>query len=91
MAQDGVGVLLTAHHRQDQAETVLMRMAHGSGIEGLKGMSVLAEVEGVRVFRPLLDVEPAVLRQVVEDAGLTPAEDPSNIDPHYARLRGTGP
>ena len=87
MAQDGVGVLLTAHHRQDQAETVLMRMAHGSGIEGLKGMSVLAEVEGVRVFRPLLDVEPAALRQVVEDAGLTPAEDPSNIDPHYERVR----
>ncbi len=46
MADDGATVLLTAHHLQDQAETVLMRMAHGSGIEGLKGMSAIALVEG---------------------------------------------
>jgi tRNA(Ile)-lysidine synthase len=87
MAEDGAGVLLTAHHRNDQAETVLMRLAHGSGIEGLRGMSDLADVEGVRVFRPLLDVDPVALRAVVEGAGLVPAEDPSNADPHYERVR----
>ena len=87
MAADGCGVLLTAHHRQDQAETVLMRMAHGSGIEGLKGISLWSEVEGVRVFRPLLATDPSTLRQLVADAGLSPAEDPSNIDPHYERVR----
>jgi tRNA(Ile)-lysidine synthase len=87
MAKDGISILLTAHHRQDQAETVLMRMAHGSGIEGLKGMAALAEVEGVRVFRPLLDIDPAALKSVVEQAGLTPAEDPSNSDLHYERVR----
>jgi tRNA(Ile)-lysidine synthase len=87
MASDGIGVLLTGHHQQDQAETVLMRMAHGSGIEGLKGMSPLADVEGVRVFRPLLRVDPLMLRQIVEDAGLTPALDPSNQDTHYERVR----
>lgn len=87
MAEDGASVLLTAHHLQDQAETVLMRMAHGSGIEGLKGMSDMAEIEGVRVHRPLLDIDPAALRAVVDGAGLTPAEDPSNKDPHYERVR----
>ena len=87
MAADGIGVLLTAHHRQDQAETILMRMAHGSGIEGLKGMSAFADVEGVRIFRPLLDVDPAPLRALVIGAGLTPAEDPSNSDSHYERVR----
>jgi tRNA(Ile)-lysidine synthase len=87
MAADGCGVLLTAHHRQDQAETVLMRMAHGSGIEGLKGISPWSEVEGVRVFRPLLLTDPAALRQLVAEAGLSSAEDPSNIDPHYERVR----
>lgn len=87
MEEDGATVLLTAHHRQDQAETVLMRMAHGSGIEGLKGMTAMAEVEGVRVHRPLLEVEPAALRAVVKGAGLVPAEDPSNVDPHYERVR----
>lgn len=87
MAEDGATVLLTAHHLQDQAETVLMRMAHGSGIEGLKGMAGMAEIEGVRVHRPLLHVEAASLRAVVDAAGLTPAEDPSNSDPHYERVR----
>jgi tRNA(Ile)-lysidine synthase len=87
MAEDGATVLLTAHHMQDQAETVLMRMAHGSGIEGLKGMAAMAAIEGVRVHRPLLAVDPTALRAVVDAAGLTPAEDPSNADPHYERVR----
>lgn len=87
MKKDGVGVLLTAHHRNDQAETVLMRMAHGSGIEGLKGMAEMAHVEGVRVHRPLLGIDPAALRAVVDAAGLVPAEDPSNSDDHYERVR----
>lgn len=87
MAEDGATVLLTAHHRRDQAETVLMRMAHGSGIEGLKGMTAMAEIEGVRVHRPLLGVDPAALHAVVVAAGFTPAEDPSNADPHYERVR----
>ena len=87
MAEDGATVLLTAHHLQDQAETVLMRMAHGSGIEGLRGMAAMAEIEGVRVHRPLLGLDPATLRALVDAAGLVPAEDPSNTDPHYERVR----
>lgn len=87
MAADGVPVLLTAHHRQDQAETVLMRLAHGSGVEGLKGMAPVAQVEGVQVHRLLLDIDPADLRAIVAEAGLTPAQDPSNTDSHYERVR----
>lgn len=87
MAADNAKVLLTAHHRADQAETVLMRLAHGSGLDGLKGMQAFSEVEGVRVFRPLLDVEPAALAAVVEAAGLFPAHDPSNDDEAYERIR----
>ncbi|MHA6297077.1 tRNA lysidine(34) synthetase TilS [Devosia sp. CAU 1758] len=87
MAEDGASLLLTAHHRADQAETVLMRLAHGSGIEGLKAMTPLSRVEGVEVFRPLLDVEPAGLHLLVQEAGLTPALDPSNDDIAYERVR----
>ncbi|HTN62643.1 MAG TPA: tRNA lysidine(34) synthetase TilS, partial [Devosia sp.] len=87
MTADGVPVLLTAHHRQDQAETILMRLAHGSGIEGLRGMASAATVEGVRVHRPLLALDPAELRAVIAEAGLVPAEDPSNTDSHYERVR----
>jgi tRNA(Ile)-lysidine synthase len=87
MAEDGVEVLVTAHHRDDQAETVLMRLAHGSGLHGLQGMSLEAEVEGVRVLRPLLGVAPEALRAVVAAAGLVPAQDPSNFDEDYERVR----
>ena len=87
MAEDGVTVLLTAHHRDDQAETVLMRMAHGSGIEGLRGMMPTSRIEGVLVHRPLLGVEPATLHATVAAAGLIPAQDTSNTDPHYERVR----
>ncbi len=87
MAEDGVEVLLTAHHRDDQAETVLMRMAHGSGIEGLKGMMPTSRIEGVLVHRPLLGIDPAALRATVAAAGLVPAQDPSNTDRQYERVR----
>jgi tRNA(Ile)-lysidine synthase len=87
MAEDDVGVLLTAHHRLDQAETVLMRLAHRSGLEGLRGMAATAMVEGVRVHRPLLGIDPKSLHQLVGEAGLVPAQDPSNNDEHYERVR----
>ena len=87
MVRDDVQVLLTAHHRDDQAETVLMRMAHGSGIEGLKGMARQAEIEGVAVHRPLLELDRAALERVVTEAGLVPVADPSNLDRHYERVR----
>jgi tRNA(Ile)-lysidine synthase len=87
MMADGADVLVTAHHRRDQAETVLMRLAHGSGLDGLSGMAALSLVEGVKVFRPLLSVDPEALLAMVEAEGLTPADDPSNRDPHYERVR----
>jgi tRNA(Ile)-lysidine synthase len=87
MQADGATILLTAHHRTDQAETVLMRLAHGSGIEGLKAMVPTSQVEGVTVFRPLLDVDPSILATLVREAGLDPARDPSNEDTTYERVR----
>ncbi len=87
LAADGAQVLMTAHHLGDQAETVLMRLAHGSGIEGLRGMDSVAVVEGCELFRPLLCVAPERLRQIVATAGLTPVSDPSNLDNDYERVR----
>lgn len=87
MREDDKVDLVTAHHMADQAETVLMRLAHGSGIDGLSGMHEMTFVEGCRVARPLLGVHPAELRRVVLEAGLAPVEDPSNTDPAYERVR----
>lgn len=87
MIADGAELVLTAHHLGDQAETVLMRLAHGSGIEGLRGMDRFATVEGCRIFRPLLGIDPEVLAEVMEQSELAPALDPSNGDRHYERVR----
>ena len=87
MQADGAEILVTAHHVDDQAETVLMRLAHGSGISGLSGMALFGAFEGVRLCRPLLGVERAHLRDLVREAGLTAAADPSNADEHYERVR----
>jgi tRNA(Ile)-lysidine synthase len=86
-SEDGADLVLTAHHLGDQAETVLMRLAHGSGIEGLAGMREVSFVEGCKIGRPLLGVRPEVLRAAVVAAGLTPAADPGNDDPTYERVR----
>lgn len=87
MAADGAEILVTAHHLADQAETVLMRLAHGSGVEGLRGMDYLAEIGGLIVMRPLLAVDPADLAQLVAASDLVPAHDPSNLDTDYERVR----
>lgn len=87
MVADGTEILLTAHHLADQAETVLMRLAHGSGVEGLRGMDYFVEIGGLVVVRPLLGIDPADLAEVVAASGLKPVADPSNADTDYERVR----
>jgi len=87
MRVDGAEALLTAHHLGDQAETILMRMAHGSGLEGLRGMDYLSEIGDVKIVRPLLGIDPKDLRAVVDAAGIVPVTDPSNSDLDYERVR----
>lgn len=84
-AAAGVLHLLTAHHAEDQAETMLLRLARGSGLDGLAGMTALAERAACRVLRPLLGVSGARLRAGLAAAGQDWIEDPSNRDPAYAR------
>lgn len=87
MEEDGVPVLLTGHHKQDQSETILMRLAHSSGISGLAGMREFSVVEGVKLFRPLLDISHESLMDLVVEAGFVPADDPSNRHEKYERVR----
>jgi tRNA(Ile)-lysidine synthase len=82
----GMSHIVTAHHRDDQAETVLMRLARGSGIGGLAAMRPLTQLApGLMLARPLLDVPKARLIALVAGARLQPADDPSNRDPRFAR------
>lgn len=85
------GVLALAHHRDDQVETLLLRLLHGAGSEGLAGMRALRPLrsgESVRwLWRPLLDIPRAVLEAYARDRGLSFVDDPANADPRHARTR----
>jgi tRNA(Ile)-lysidine synthase len=85
--KSGATHILTAHTRDDQAETLLMRMLRGSGIAGLAGMARETEREGVRLARPLLDVSKSQLIATLKKAKLGFADDPTNRDPNYTRPR----
>lgn len=81
----GVGVLATAHHQDDQAETLLMRLARGAGLSGLSGIREVSTIEGLRVIRPLLAYPKAELEDVLKSAGWGWVTDPSNDDPRHDR------
>ncbi|WGS00129.1 tRNA lysidine(34) synthetase TilS [Bradyrhizobium sp. ISRA443] len=83
----GATHVLTAHTRDDQAETLLMRMLRGSGIAGLSAMVRETEREGVRLTRPLLDISKARLIATLNKARIGFADDPTNRDPAFTRPR----
>ena len=83
----GAAHILTAHTLDDQAETVLMRMARGSGIGGLGGMARRSRLDGLALVRPFLDIPKARLVATLKAAKIAYAEDPSNIDPKFTRAR----
>ena len=77
--------LLTAHHADDQAETVLVNLARGAGIGGLAATARNRTIDGVLLLRPFLDLPSARLREHLETHDLTAVEDPSNADRRYTR------
>ncbi len=89
----GILHLLTAHHREDLAETVALRKARGSGPIGLAGMAAERFFEELRLLRPLLPVPRDRLLATLRAHRLPRLLDPSNLDPRFARarLRRTGP
>ncbi len=89
----GILHLLLAHHADDQVETVTMRAARGSGLDGLAGMAALVERPEVRLLRPLLQVPRARLTATLVARGVPWIDDPSNMDLRFerARLRAGAP
>ncbi len=91
--------VVTAHHAGDLAETLLLRLARGSGVRGLSAMTEISalpltriaraelDAAGLRVARPLLDLPKARLEATLRARGLDWCQDPSNDDPAYERVR----
>lgn len=89
MDRENLSALLTAHHADDQAETLLLRLNRGSGVAGLAGVRPRGQVPGTDrpVLRPLLGWRRAELAAVVAASGLTAVQDPSNTDARFDRAR----
>jgi tRNA(Ile)-lysidine synthase len=81
----GALFLATAHHVDDQAETVLMRLARGAGVAGLSGVRPARPEGEVTLVRPLLGWRRSELAPIVEGAGVVPVDDPSNRSGAYDR------
>jgi tRNA(Ile)-lysidine synthase len=89
MSERGLMALATAHHTDDQVETLLLRLNRGSGVAGLAGVRAKGQVPGTRLplVRPLLGWRRSELAAVVTEAGLTAVQDPSNTDDRFDRAR----
>lgn len=82
-----VSHLCTAHHRGDQAETFLMRLGRGSGIDGLSAMRQCSTYNGITVVRPLLEAGKDDIQAYLNAVGQKWIEDPTNINQFYTRNR----
>ena len=85
MQVSGADALVLAHHRDDQAETLLLHLLRGAGLTGLTGMAADATVHDVRIIRPLLAYSRAELRAYLNEKNQPWREDTSNGDARYLR------
>lgn len=86
-AEIGADHIMTGHHADDQAETILFRLLRGSGISGLSGMESSSNRNGITLARPLLGRTKGELIAFCESKMHPFIKDPSNLDPAYARTR----
>jgi tRNA(Ile)-lysidine synthase len=97
-AEHRIPALYTAHTLEDQAETFLLRLARGSGLDGLAAMKPLsplpvAEFRAIKLVRPLLEISKGELQGFLRSRKIEWAEDPMNSDVRFsrARIRATWP
>jgi tRNA(Ile)-lysidine synthase len=85
LLKHGADALLLAHHQDDQAETLLLQLLRGAGVEGLSAMSAVGKMGITPILRPLLDVSRVVLQNYAQQHGLQWVEDESNQDARFDR------
>ncbi|GAB4544800.1 MAG: hypothetical protein OHK0023_02130 [Anaerolineae bacterium] len=86
-AQVGATAVAVGHHREDQAETVLLHVLRGAGLAGLRGILPVSSQDGLKVVRPLLEIARDELEAYLAPLKITPRQDASNADEQYARNR----
>lgn len=83
----GANAVVTAHHADDQAETILFRLTRGSGVAGLAGMAAVSRLDGLLLLRPLLGLRKEQLEAFCVASKHACLRDPSNENPAFARTR----
>ncbi|GFN28913.1 tRNA(Ile)-lysidine synthase [Achromobacter denitrificans] len=87
--EHGIRHVLLAHHRNDQAETVLLRLLRGTGLVGMAAMKPVSARDGVVYLRPWLELGREAILRAADDVeaacGWRPVQDPTNADPRYTR------
>jgi tRNA(Ile)-lysidine synthase len=83
----GADVIATAHTADDQAETILLKLTRGAGIDGLSGISLMSEMSGRKLIRPLLHITRRQITDFLTDNGIKWREDSSNTDIAFLRNR----
>ncbi|MFA6079155.1 MAG: tRNA lysidine(34) synthetase TilS [Candidatus Omnitrophota bacterium] len=81
----GANVLATGHTLDDQAETILMRLVKGSALKGIVGILPVRESEGLRIIRPILEIEKQVIKDYLDNKGISYRIDHTNLEPIYFR------
>lgn len=84
--ENGFSHLLTAHHADDQLETFLQRLGHGSGLSGLTGIQPILKMDFGTVLRPLLDCPKSVLTEYLKSENHPFIQDPSNENRQFSRV-----
>lgn len=79
-------VIITAHHAEDQAETIAMRLAAGSGLGGLGGMKPQTRRGDIVILRPFLETSKDDLHQILKEQGIPFVQDPSNLNENFERI-----
>ncbi|MEM6634251.1 MAG: tRNA lysidine(34) synthetase TilS [Pseudomonadota bacterium] len=85
--ENGIDHVCTGHTLDDQAETFLMRLARGSGVDGLSGISPVRSIEGLMWHRPLIEIRRNALRDYLTVEGLPWIDDPTNEDETFERVK----
>lgn len=78
-------ILVLAHHQQDQAETLMLRLLSGAGVQGLSAMKQIDQRDALTIWRPLLDTSREQICQWTSQLDIAYVDDPTNADPHYDR------
>ena len=78
-------ILVLAHHQQDQAETLLLRLLSGAGVSGLSAMQAIDQRDQLTIWRPLLNVTREQICQWTDQLQISYVNDPTNLDTHYDR------